>query len=59
MLRDLGVTIDVVAGSVTDSAMGEQFVREQLGLEAGNARRDGAKLFNLIETSLKVEAAKS
>jgi hypothetical protein len=59
VLQDLGVTIDVVAGSVTDSAMGEEFVRNQLGLEAGNARRDGAKLFSLIEPSLKVQAATS
>lgn len=56
VLNELGVKIDVVAGSVTDSAMGERFVREQLGLEAGNARRDGAKLFKLIEMSLGREA---
>lgn len=59
VLRDIGVTIDVVAGSVTDSAMGEEFVRDHLGLAAGNARRDGAKLYSLIEPSLKVEAVSS
>ena len=58
VLRDFGVTIDVVAGSVTDSAMGEDFVRDHLGLAAGNARRDGAKLFSLVESSLKVKAVK-
>jgi len=58
VLRDFGVTIDVVAGSVTDSAMGEEFVREHLGLAAGNARRDGAKLFGLIESALDIKAVK-
>jgi hypothetical protein len=59
VLRDIGVTIDVVAGSVTDSAMGEDFVRDHLGLAAGNARRDGAKLFSLIEPALKMKAVTS
>ncbi len=56
VLGDLGLAIDVVAGSVTDSQMGEDFVRSQLGLEAGNARRDGKKLFEMIQASMKVEA---
>ena len=47
VLKDLGIEIDVIAGSVTDSQMGEDFVREQIGLEAGNAHRDGARLFEL------------
>ena len=48
VLRQLGIEIDVVAGSVTDSQMGEDFVKEHFGLEAGNARRDGARLFDLV-----------
>ena len=51
VLKSLGVTIDVIAGSVTDSQMGEDFVRRELGLEAGNARRDGAKLFALVQSA--------
>ncbi|HLM02667.1 MAG TPA: hypothetical protein VK400_16555 [Pyrinomonadaceae bacterium] len=47
VLRNLGIEIDVVAGSVTDSQMGEDFVQNEFGLSAGNARRDGARLFRL------------
>ena len=48
VLRSFGIGIDVVAGSVTDSQMGEDYIRERLGLAAGNARRDGKKLFELV-----------
>ncbi|MEO5859470.1 MAG: hypothetical protein ABIR33_11030 [Pyrinomonadaceae bacterium] len=57
VLRDLGLSIDVVAGSVTDSAMGEEFVTSRIGLKAGNARRDGKRLFELVEAAFKLEAA--
>jgi hypothetical protein len=53
---NMGIEIDVVAGSVTDSQMGEDFVRSQFGLEAGNARRNGTKLFEMIVASMKREA---
>lgn len=43
----LGLSIDVVAGSVTDSQMGEDFIVQHYGLAAGNARRDGERLFDL------------
>ena len=55
-LHSMGIEIDVVAGSVTDSQMGEDFVRTNFGLEAGNARRDGKKLFELVSKNLKAEA---
>jgi hypothetical protein len=48
VLKNIGIEIDVVAGSVTDSQMGEDFVQDEFGLNAGNARRDGLRLFNLI-----------
>ncbi len=48
VLKDLNLAIDVVAGSVTDSQMGEDYIRERLGLAAGNARRDGKRLFELV-----------
>jgi predicted RecA/RadA family phage recombinase len=47
VLKNLGIDIDVVAGSVTDSQMGEDFVQKELGLNAGNARRGGERLFEL------------
>ena len=56
VLQQMGIAVDVVAGSVTDSQMGEDFVRAQFGLNAGNARRDGERLYSLIETSLQREA---
>jgi hypothetical protein len=56
VLQQMGIAVDVVAGSVTDSQMGEDFVRAQFGLNAGNARRDGERLYSLIETSLQQEA---
>jgi hypothetical protein len=55
VLNDMGIEVDVVAGSVTDSKMGEDFIRDQFGLNAGNARRDGEKLFKLIQPALKQE----
>jgi hypothetical protein len=57
VLREMGISIDVIAGSVTDSQMGEDFVREHFGLNAGNARRDGERLFELVRMGLYAEAA--
>jgi hypothetical protein len=48
LFRRRGLAVDVVAGSVTDSRMGEEFVERELGVPAGNAKRDGARLFSLI-----------
>ena len=55
VLEDLGLKADVVAGSVTDSQMGEDFVTERFGNAAGNARRNGAGLFELVKQSLTKE----
>lgn len=48
ILKEFGIRVDVIAGSVTDSQMGEDFVQSQYGISAGNARRDGERLFELI-----------
>ncbi len=50
VLKDLGIDIDVIAGSVTDSQMGEDFVQEHFGVDAGNARRNGKRLFSLTRS---------
>ena len=50
-----GLKVDVVAGSVTDSGMGEEFIEREFKVPAGNARRDGERLFQLIRS--KVDAA--
>lgn len=56
VLKSLGIQIDVIAGSVTDSQMGEDFVEKTYNLKAGNARRNGLRLFELINVGKK-EAA--
>jgi hypothetical protein len=48
VLKNLGIEIDVIAGSVTDSQMGEDFVQNAYGIKAGNARRDGKRLFEIL-----------
>src|SRR5689334_11964563 len=48
LFRRRGIKVDVVAGSVTDSKMGEEFIEKEFGVPAANARRNGAKLFEVI-----------
>ncbi len=56
VLKEYGIEADVIAGSVTDSQMGEDFIAQRLGVKAGNARRDGARLFALAMASSGVAA---
>lgn len=53
LLKKQGITVDVVAGSVTDSQMGEDYIKREFGVPAGNARRDGLGLFKTIEAKIK------
>lgn len=55
LFRRRGIEIDMVAGSVTDSQMGEDYIEREFGVPAANARRDGVQLFRLIRS--KVDAA--
>lgn len=57
VLSAMGINVDVIAGSVTDSQMGEDFVTKRFGVAAGNARRSGAALFGLVQKSFKHEVA--
>ena len=57
VLKRLGIEIDVIAGSVTDSQMGEDFVQNHFGINAGNARRNGARLFEMINFANRQEIA--
>ena len=52
LFRRRGIDVDVVAGSVTDSQMGEDYIVNELGAPAGNAKRDGARLFELIKNKV-------
>jgi len=48
LLRQRSVEVDVISGSVTDSKMGEDYIRSQFNVPAANARREGAALFELV-----------
>jgi hypothetical protein len=48
LLAARGVRIDVVSGPVTDSRMGADYVRRELGLEAANAVNEGEQLAALV-----------
>ena len=48
LLRRRGIEIDIVAGSVTDSQMGQDYVEKEFGVPAANARRDGARMFEMV-----------
>jgi hypothetical protein len=37
---------------VTDSQMGEDYIEQEFGVPAANARRNGAQLFTLIRSKL-------
>lgn len=53
LFRRRGIEIDLVAGSVTDSQMGQDYIEREFGVPAGNARRDGARLFEVIREKLE------
>src|SRR3989454_4564967 len=44
-----GIKVDLVAGSVTDSKMGEDYIQDEFGVPAANARRNGSKLFEIVK----------
>jgi hypothetical protein len=52
LMRRRGIEIHVISGSVTDSQMGEDYIRNEFGVPAANARRDGAALFELVHERL-------
>ncbi|MEQ1922416.1 MAG: hypothetical protein ABL952_07895 [Pyrinomonadaceae bacterium] len=54
VMEKFGIGIDVIAGSVTDSQMGEDYITEHFGFRAGNARRDGARLFELVQNAARL-----
>ena len=57
LFKRRGIEIDVVAGSVTDSQMGEDYIEQEFKVPAGNARRDGARLFNIVQSKLGQKAS--
>jgi hypothetical protein len=55
LMRRQGIEIDVIAGSVTDSQMGQDYIEKEFGVPAANAKRNGSLLFDLVKA--KVDAA--
>ncbi|HXI62373.1 MAG TPA: hypothetical protein VNF70_06660, partial [Pyrinomonadaceae bacterium] len=51
LFRRRGINVDLIAGSVTDSKMGEDYIQDEFGVPAANARRNGAKLFEIVRTA--------
>ena len=49
LFRRRGIKVDLVAGSVTDSKMGEDYIQNEFGVPAANARRNGSKLFEIVK----------
>ncbi|HVG20589.1 MAG TPA: hypothetical protein VNI02_16185 [Blastocatellia bacterium] len=49
LLRARGVEIDVVSGPVTDSRMGADYVKSELGILAANAVNEGKLLASLVK----------
>src|SRR6266568_2254910 len=49
LFRRRGIKVDLVAGSVTDSRMGEDYIQDEFGVPAANARRNGLKLFEIVK----------
>lgn len=52
LFRRRGIKVDLVAGSVTDSKMGEDYIEHEFNVPAANVRRNGTKLFEIV--SMKV-----
>ena len=51
--EELRIEVDLVAGSVTDSQMGEDYIQNEFGVRAANARRNGPKLFELVNSRIR------
>src|SRR5216683_7587502 len=56
LFKRRGIKVDLIAGSVTDSKMGEDFVEREFGVPAGNARRNGVKLFEMVRQKMSSQA---
>ncbi len=46
-----GINVDLIAGSVTDSKMGEDYIEREFKVPAANVRRNGTKLFEIVRTA--------
>jgi hypothetical protein len=53
LLGRRGIKVDLIAGSVTDSQMGEEYIENEFGVTAANSRRNGRKLFEIVRNKLR------
>ena len=58
LFRRRGIEVDLIAGSVTDSKMGEEYIEQEFGVPAANVRRNGDKIFEIVETRVKSQKSK-
>ena len=58
LFRRRGIAVDLVAGSVTDSQMGEDYIEREFGVPAANVRRNGAKLFEIVQSRVQGQESK-
>jgi hypothetical protein len=49
LFRRRGIKVDLVAGSVTDSKMGEDYIEREFEVPAANVRRNGTKMFEVVK----------
>ena len=52
LLARRGIRVDLIAGSVTDSQMGQDYIEREFGIPAANARRNGKRLFEIVAARL-------
>jgi hypothetical protein len=53
LFKRRGISIDLIAGSVTDSQMGEDYIEREFGVAAGNARRNGERMISVVQEKLR------
>lgn len=53
LLRKRGIEVALISGSVTDSQMGEDYIEQEFGVPAANAKRHGSVLFELVKTKVE------
>jgi hypothetical protein len=58
LFRRRGMKVDLVAGSVTDSQMGEDYIEREFEVPAANVRRNGKKMFEIVQSKVQSPGSK-
>ncbi len=53
LLGRRGIKVDLVAGSVTDSQMGQDYIEREFNVAAANAKRNGGRCFEIVVQRIK------